>query len=157
MARRAFGQHGFHGAALVEGAGAPVDRGWSTHGIEGFRAWIVKNGQVTGNAFTEITRFISTVDMKQTGLKGDRRSIPPGQVYRLYFSYQGEGVLSDGAGAFAEATGHTVTRGPFWLDFINMPDGTPVPAAVFGAGSGRYAFETRGMICGADVVTLGLR
>jgi hypothetical protein len=145
------------GPAQIEGAGAPVDRGWSTHGVEGFRAYITEGGVPTEHAFTQITRWVGTVDMKKTGIKGDRRAIPPLQVYRLYFDYRGEGVLSDGAGAFKNATGHVVTRGPFFLDLMNMPDGTPVPAAVFGAGSGEYEFETTGMICGADLKALGLR
>jgi hypothetical protein len=145
------------GPAQIEGAGTPFDRGWSTHGVEGFRAYIMDGGAPTDNAFTMITRWVGTVDMKKTGIKGDRRAIPPAQVYRLYFDYKGEGVLSDGAGAFKNATGHVVTRGPFYLDLINMPDGTSLPAAVLGMGSGEYEFETVGMICGAHLAALGLR
>jgi len=93
----------------------------------------------------------------RAGAGRNGRAIQPFQVYRLYFDYRGEGALSDGAGAFKNATGHVVTRGPFFLDLINMPDGTPVPAPVFGAGSGECEFGTVGMICGAELAALGLR
>jgi hypothetical protein len=142
-------------AVPVEGAGAPIDHGWSTHGLDAYENVLV--GDPPRSSFVEMTPFVATVDMDLTALRGDRRTIPDFAPYTLDFNYRGEGTISDGTGLFANATGHTVTRGPFSLDFVNI-DGVPVPAAFtpFGGG-GAFAFQTHGMICGADVEGLGVR
>lgn len=142
-------------AVPIDGAGAPIDHGWSTHGLEAYENALVGNSPQSG--FVETTRFVATVDMGLTALTGDRRTIADFAPYILYFNYHGEGTISDGTGRFANATGHTVTRGPFSLDFVNI-GGVPVPAAFtpFGGG-GAFTFETHGMICGADVEGLGVR
>jgi hypothetical protein len=145
----------FTASAVPTGAGGPIDRGWSTHGLEAYENVLVDDP--SGSSFVEVIPFVATVDMDLTALKGDRRKIPDLEPYTLYFNYHGEGTISDGTGLFANATGHTVTRGPFSLDFVNF-DGAPVPAAFtpFGGG-GAFTFETHGMICGADVEGLGVR
>ena len=142
-------------AVAIDGAGAPIDHGWSTHGLDAYENVVV--GDPSRSSFLEMTPFVATVNMDSTGLTGDRRKIPDFTPYTLYFNYHGEGTISDGTGLFANATGHTVTHGPFSLDFVNL-DGVPVPAAFtpFGGG-GVFTFETHGMICGADVEGLGVR
>jgi hypothetical protein len=139
----------------IEGAGAPIDHGWSTHGLEAYENVLV--GDPSGSSFVETIPFVATVDMNLTGLTGDRRTIPDFTPYTLTFNYHGEGTISDGTGLFANATGHTVIRGPFSLDFVNI-GGVPVPAnfTPFGGG-GTFTFETHGMICGADVEGLDVR
>lgn len=60
-------------AVPVEGAGAPIDHGWSTHGIEAYENVLV--GDPSGSSFVETTPFVATVDMDLTALTGDRRRI----------------------------------------------------------------------------------
>lgn len=126
----------------------PVPHGWSDHNVESFR-WVLGGT----NTLDETRHYIGTVDTRTTGLTGDRRDMPPGEIIRFYYDYMGEGTISNGTGQFAGITGHTRTRGPFWIDLINIPGVGVLPANFVApnAGSGQYAFETRGMLCGAGL------
>ena len=153
----------------VEGSSEPpVDRGWSTHGYETF---VAATEPEEANTFELVTPFVSTVEKTDPRFIGDRRDIPPYVVVRYWFKYLGEGKMTSGAGAFDGAKGHVVTRGPFWLDLVNIPEwGGIVPAQVVaavqdpqhplitpGTYGGYYEFTTKGQFCGVDLKALGLQ
>jgi len=137
---------------------APVDRGWSTHAVEGFARTSRTAGCPPGTPSPRSTRLGRNGGHEEDRDQGrpPRHPAAPGST-GWYLDYRGEGVLSDGAGAFKNATGHFVTRGRSYLEFINMPDGTPVPAGVLGWGRAITSSRRAGMICGGRSAALGLR